>query len=283
MPRRIERKKTGPREVIATASERAMKSGLSRISSSVAPMMSKVRLSAKSTPSKAGGPSSKSGTDWPGTNSARWIRISIVEGARRTRMPRRWHWSTSSTAASWGKSASAMITSSTGSEPSTASRFSSGPSERRPSAASGVGERKPITSICACGWSASARATSAICLPRPTSTARRWKPASAQQQRGDAVVDAAEGADVENGEGERAVEEVVAREVFAVDEREDQRDDGDLEERAHDARQPGPQRALGVEARVREEQRGEQVAEGQEGFGAVEVAGRRSRCRAPLP
>ena len=31
------------------------------------------------------------GTDWPGTNSARWIRISIVEGAMRTRTPRRWH------------------------------------------------------------------------------------------------------------------------------------------------------------------------------------------------
>ena len=32
-------------------------------------------------PSKTGGPSSNRGTDWPGTNSARWIRISIVEGA----------------------------------------------------------------------------------------------------------------------------------------------------------------------------------------------------------
>ena len=38
--------------------------------------------------------------DCPGTNSARWIRISIVEGARRTRTPRWWQRSTSSTASS---------------------------------------------------------------------------------------------------------------------------------------------------------------------------------------
>ena len=178
MPRRIEWNRIGPRELTATASVNAISSGLSTISSSVAPRMSKVRLSAKSIPSKAGGPSSNSGTDWPGTNSARWIRISIVDGARRTRMPRRWHWSTSSTAASWGKSGSAMMTSSMRAEPITDSRSSSVPSERRPLSGSGVGERKPTTSIDACGASASAWATSAICLPRPTSTARRWKPAA---------------------------------------------------------------------------------------------------------
>ena len=38
-------------------------------------------------PSKTGGRSSNSGTDWPGTNSAWWIRTSVVEGAMRTRTP----------------------------------------------------------------------------------------------------------------------------------------------------------------------------------------------------
>src|SRR5690348_17461346 len=43
------------------------------------------------------------------TNSARWTRISIVDGAIRTRTPRWWASSTSSTASRWGKSGSAMM------------------------------------------------------------------------------------------------------------------------------------------------------------------------------
>ncbi len=122
IPWRVERNRIGPREESRTASAIASSSGLSSTSSSSAPTRSNVRFSAKSTPSNAGGPSSNSGTDWPGTNSARWIRISIVDGARRTRTPRWWHWSTSSTASTCGKSGSAMITSSIRSEPSTRSR-----------------------------------------------------------------------------------------------------------------------------------------------------------------
>ena len=52
-----------------------------------------------------------SGTVWPGTNSARSIRISIVDGATCTVTPRWWQRSTSSTARSCGNSGSAMITS----------------------------------------------------------------------------------------------------------------------------------------------------------------------------
>jgi hypothetical protein len=168
----------GPRELRRTASVIASSSGLRTISSSVAPTTSKVRLRAKSMPSNTGGPSSNSGTDWPGMNSARWIRISIVDGARRTRTPRRWHRSTSSTASSCGNSGSAMITSSTPPPLSTSCRFASEPSARRPLSASGLDERKPTTSIGAWGTSASAWATSTMWLPLPTSTARRRYPAA---------------------------------------------------------------------------------------------------------
>ena len=46
-----------------------------------------MRLIAKSTPSNTGGFSSNSGSAWPGTYSTLSIRISIVEGATRTRTP----------------------------------------------------------------------------------------------------------------------------------------------------------------------------------------------------
>ncbi len=179
MPRRIEWNRIGPRELRRTASVIASSSGLSSTSSSVAPTMSKVRLSAKSMPSNTGGPSSNSGTDWPGTNSARWIRISIVDGARRTRTPRRWHWSTSSTASSCGKSGSAMITSSMRPSPSTRSR--SAERAERAQAVGGQrrwtrGSRRPRSGSAADPErsSASACATSSRCLPLPTSTVRRW-------------------------------------------------------------------------------------------------------------
>ena len=61
--------------------------GDSTNSSRPAPIRSKVRLTAKSIPSKTGGFSSKSGSACPGTNSTRSIRISIVDGATRTRTP----------------------------------------------------------------------------------------------------------------------------------------------------------------------------------------------------
>src|SRR3954471_22540906 len=75
----------GPREVSLTASAPTSSSGDMNTSSTVAQTRSNVRLTAKSMPSNTGGRSSKSGTAWPGTNSARWTRISIVDGAMRTR------------------------------------------------------------------------------------------------------------------------------------------------------------------------------------------------------
>jgi hypothetical protein len=100
-----------PREEKRTDRAISASSGESAISSRTDTTRSNVRLMKKSMPSNTGGRSSNSGTDAPGTNSARWTRISIVEGAIRTVTPRWWQVSTSSTARSCGKSGSAMMTS----------------------------------------------------------------------------------------------------------------------------------------------------------------------------
>ena len=95
----------------------------------IEPARSKLRFTTKSMPSKTGGLSSNSGSDWPGTNSTRSIRISIVDGATRTRTPWLWQRSTSSNAWSCGKAGSAIRTSSI--ESKLRSRFSSEPKSRR--------------------------------------------------------------------------------------------------------------------------------------------------------
>ena len=149
-------------------------SGLSTSSRAEETATSNVRLTAKSIPSKTGGLSSKSGTDWPGTNSARWIRISIVDGAIRTTTPRWWQVSTSSTACCWGKAGSAMMTSSALCSETMSPICSSGPSERRPLSGRGVSEMKPMTWTGLCPPEAcSAWATASICSPVPTRIARR--------------------------------------------------------------------------------------------------------------
>ena len=58
----------------------------------------------------------------------------------------------------------------------------------------------------------------------------------AQQRAGEPLVARPQHGDVEQREGERAVEEVVAGEVFAVDDREQERDECDLEQAADDSR-----------------------------------------------
>ena len=92
-------------------------------------------------PSKTGGLSSNSGTDWPGTSSCRWVMISIVVGAIRTATPRSWQRSTSSNASRWGKSGSAITTSCTRcSVEQLAAAPSSEPRLRRPLSGFGVSE-----------------------------------------------------------------------------------------------------------------------------------------------
>ncbi len=65
---------------------------------------------------------------------------------------------------------------------------------------------------------------------RPPLVARRL-----EHGPGDLLVGPARGRDVEDGEEQRPVEDVVARERLAVDEREDEGDHRRLEERADDA------------------------------------------------
>ncbi len=77
-----------PREEKRTDSAISASSGDRKISNSADTARSNVRLMKKSMPSNTGGRSSNSGTEAPGTNSARWTRISIVEGAIRTVTPR---------------------------------------------------------------------------------------------------------------------------------------------------------------------------------------------------
>ena len=68
-----------------------------------------------------------------------------------------------------------------------------------------------------------------------------------QQDRRDPLIRRARRGDVEDGERQRAPEEVVAGEVFAADDRVDERHERDLEQRPDDPREPGAQGALGVQ------------------------------------
>ena len=47
------------------------------------------RFTIQSSPANTGGRSSKSGTPWPATYSARWVSSSVVVGAIRTLTPQR--------------------------------------------------------------------------------------------------------------------------------------------------------------------------------------------------
>ena len=82
------RNSTGPFDVSLIDAAIASITGDRNTSEAPATTMSKLRFSTKSSPSKTGGFSSNSGTDWPGTSSWRWVMISIVVGAIRTATPR---------------------------------------------------------------------------------------------------------------------------------------------------------------------------------------------------
>ena len=125
-------------------------------------------------PSNTGGRSVNSGTVWPGTNSARSIRISIVDGATWTVTPRWWQTSTSSTARSCGKSGSAMITSWIALGGEHLGQLVE-LAERAQPVLRAWRQREVADDVDrGCGrGSASACATASMCLPEPTSTARR--------------------------------------------------------------------------------------------------------------
>ena len=61
--------------------------------------------------------------------------------------------------------------------------------------------------------------------------------------------------------------------MFAIDDREQKRDERHLKEAADDPREPRTLRALGIQARASEQQRREQVGEGEDPFGFVQRRG----------
>jgi hypothetical protein len=89
---------------------------------------------------------------------------------------------------------------------------------------------------------------------RPTLVARLL-----EQPPGGAQMKLAQCGDVHGAEEQRAVEDVVAREVLPVGQREDQRDHGGLEQRGGDLRETGASRAIGVQIGAGEHQHRDQV------------------------
>src|SRR3954467_3011825 len=142
------------------------------------------------------------------------------------------------------------------------------PSDRSPLSGRWTSETKPTTSTGELVVSLSAVATSSMWRPQPTRTAPRRGGAAAdvapgadgagapavagrpQQRAGDPLVAEPEQAHVHAAEEQRAVEDVEALELLAVDEGEDQRHQRDLEQRGHDAAEAGPHRPVGVELRA---------------------------------
>ena len=92
----------------------------------------------------------------------------------------------------------------------------------------------------------------------------------AQQEPRRALVGEAERRHVGDGEEERPVEDVVARELLAADDRVERDHDRHLEERGDDARQARAHRAVAVEPRLGEQQRRDEEREPHVVLGLVE-------------
>ena len=222
---------TGPREVSLTASATPAAAATAGAARRAATTRSNVRLIAKSMPSKTGGRSVNSGSVWPGTNSARCDRIPIVDGAT-------WtvdaalvaDWSTSSTACSCGKSGSAMITSWTRCRPG--SRRGRRAAERAQPVVRPRRQRDVADDSTRRGRVGERMRDRFDVLARADQHRAAPVAGGAQQQAGDASWCSQRSADdVDDREEQRAVEDVVAGEVLAAGQREDQRDDRHLEQR----------------------------------------------------
>ncbi len=206
-----------------------------------------------------------SGTDSPGTNSARSMRISIVDGATWTVTPCWWHRSTRSSARSCGNSGSAMMTSwtfSTVQHVADLVKAARTSADRCGAACRATGSRRCRR------WRGhrppSASATAPMRLPGPD---EHGPPAVAdllEQPPGELGVGLTQRAVVQQPERERPVEDPVAGEVLAVGQREDQPEQRRLEQPGGDlgeARAAGP---VGVQIQPREREHGEQIGERQE-------------------
>ena len=98
----------------------------------------------------------------------------------------------------------------------------------------------------------------------------------AQEPAGRLLVAEAQQRDVDDGEEQRAVEDVERGELVAAGDRVDERDERDLRQRGDDARHARPLAAGRVQARAGEQQHGQQARE-------VEQLVGRGRLRAQLP
>ena len=182
----------------------------------------------------------------------------MVEGATRTRTPCWWQRSTSSTASSSGKSASVISTS------SIASKWRSSCSSERKSRqavhdadrrARHVAERLDLAAV------AEGVRDGVDVRARPDEHGAATVAGCPQDDPAELLEAPAERRDVDEGEGQRAVEDVVGLEVLALEQGVQEHDQRGLEERGDHARETRTLAALAVQARAREQQQHHEAAE----------------------
>ena len=219
--------------------------------------MSNARLIAHSTPVSTGGRTSKSGTDWPGTSTARSSSSSVVVGTTRRRQPCARQVSTSEMSSAVGSSKPVMTTSSGRCSATTFSRSASAPRLGESSSASppACSLTVPITSRS--GPRPSRRSVRSSAESSPNGPDEHRAAAHAEQPHQlerDAVVARAQERHEHRGEHERDPEDAVeAVERHAGDgHRVEGRDQRHERERADHRVGAGPRLALAVEARARE-------------------------------
>ena len=181
-----------------------------------------------------------------------------MDGATRTRTPWRWQRSTSSTASSCGKSASAISTS------SMASKWRSSCSSERKSS-------RPLESLARPARDEAVRLDHLAVAqrqrhrgdvrPRPDEHRTAAVAGRAQHHAADALEHPARRGHVDQREEERPVEDVVRVELVALDLGVDQDHQHHLDERGDHLREAGPLRAVAVEARACEQQHHDEAGE----------------------
>ena len=276
IPGRGARNSTGPRDSSLIAIAINASSGDSTSSSNSAPKKSNMRLITKSRPSNTGGLSSNSGSARPGTNSTRSIRISIVDGATRTRTPLRWQRSTRSTASSSGKSGSAISTSSIVSK--WLVQLTQGAEVAQAEVDLRVGRDEPVRLDLG---AVAERGHDGLDVGR---RAHQHGPAAVAGGVKDEAADALEHppprGHVRQREEQRGVEDVVRRELVSLDHRVQQHQQGQLEQRRDHGGEPGPLLAVAVEPRAREQEHHHQAR--QRRYVECLVQRRRDVCVAEL-
>ena len=221
--------------------------------------MSNTRLTAHSTPVSTGGRTSKSGTDWPGTSTARSSSSSVVVGTTRRRQPCARQVSTSEMSSAVGSSKPVMTTSSGRCSATTCSRSASAPRLGESSSASppACSLTVPITSRSGPAAVAAQRALERRQLAERADEHRAAPHAEQPHQlERDAVVARAQERHEHRGEHERDPEDAVEAVERHAGDRDgvEGRDERDERQRADHRVGAGPRLALAVEARAQEDE-----------------------------